>query len=166
MSLYIFDKDGTLIQYKHSFLGFRRSPFKPREQVLIPGVFEKLACLRAAGHSLALASNQEVVALGIISLAQAEDLMENCAAKVGGVVAWKFCPCNPLAPQRLKSQPNPYACDSELLKPKPGMVQQLMTELGFSPADTVMVGDTLIDRKCARAAQVAFRYAPLFFSTD
>ena len=42
---------------------------KGEDQLLLPGVFEKLAELWAAGHRLAIASNQDAVAAGLISLA-------------------------------------------------------------------------------------------------
>lgn len=57
MSLYIFDKDGTLLSNVRSRLILHR-----------PGVFEKLAELRAAGHKIAIATNQSAVAGGIRSL--------------------------------------------------------------------------------------------------
>jgi hypothetical protein len=55
------------------------------DQILKPGVFEKLAELREQGHTLAIASNQKAVAKGWMTLAEAEELMTICAKKVGGV---------------------------------------------------------------------------------
>ncbi|MBE0386597.1 phosphoglycolate phosphatase [Pseudoalteromonas luteoviolacea DSM 6061] len=39
-------------------------------------------------------------------------------------------------------------------KPNPDMLNQIMSELGILPCDTVMVGDTIIDMEMARLANV------------
>src|SRR5258706_1352325 len=104
MSLYIFDKDGTLLEHTRNQLGVKRTPLRPEEQVLRPVVFERLAALRADGHSIALASNQGIVARGLISEDQAGELMENCAAKGGRGNAWRFSPVNPRATKETDGQ--------------------------------------------------------------
>jgi|WetSurMetagenome_2_1015567.scaffolds.fasta_scaffold1038296_2 phosphoglycolate phosphatase-like HAD superfamily hydrolase len=45
------------------------------------------------------------------------------------------------------------------------MILEIMEELGFSPKDTIMVGDTRVDRKAARAARVRFVCARKFFKS-
>ncbi len=166
MSLYIFDKDGTLVKKRPLREGIVRTPTCPEEQVLIEGVFEKLAALRAEGHVLAMASNQSAVADGIITMEQAEELLANCAAKVGGINAWRFCPYSPRSKKRLNGEDNPYACDHEWRKPHPGMLLDLMEELGYPPEDTFMIGDSNKDRKAAKNAGVRFFKAKDFFKYD
>ena len=163
MSLYIFDKDGTLLRQIRSRFFFRRSALKPEEQVLRKGVFEKLAELRAGGHKIAIATNQPYVAHGFLTLQEAEELVKNCAAKVGGVDAWRLSPYHPRAKSRLDGKPNLYARDDPTHKPHPGMILQIMKELGYSPADTIVVGDKKIDKKCARNAKVKFIDEKKFF---
>jgi D-glycero-D-manno-heptose 1,7-bisphosphate phosphatase len=163
MSLYIFDKDGTLLQHLRNKAGLKRTPVRPEEQVLRPMVFERLAALRAEGHKIALASNQGLVARGKISLEQAEKLLENCTAKVGGVNAWRLSPYSPHAKKELDGKPNPYARDDPTRKPRPGMVLELMKELGFAPGETWMIGDSKLDREAAKAAGVHFMRASRFF---
>ncbi len=163
MSLYIFDKDGTLVSKLHSRTGIAKPPLKPARQVLRPGVFEKLAELRAMGHKLAIASNQDAVASGETTLEQAEELVKNCAAKVGGVEAWRISPYDPDGKKRIKGCPNPYARDDPSRKPHPGMLLDLMSELGYPPEDTFMVGDSKDDKKAAKAAGVTFVSARSFF---
>lgn len=51
-SLYIFDKDGTLVKRLRRYGVVKYSLLKPEDQISIPGVFEKLAQLRAEGHQL------------------------------------------------------------------------------------------------------------------
>ena len=164
MSLYIFDKDKTLLRHVRSRMFFKRSPLKPREQILRKGVFEKIAELRAQGHQIAIATNQIAVAHGLITLAEAEDLVRNCADKIGGVAAWRLSPYDPKAKVWLsKKTKNPYARDDISRKPHPGMLLEIMEELGYSPRDTFMVGDKKMDKKCAKAAGVRFIDAKKFF---
>lgn len=170
MSLYIFDKDDTLIgkvpvvpKVPLVRKVVRRSAVKPEDQKLLPGVREKLDQLRAEGHILAIATNQPNVARGILTLAEAHALAEDCAAKAGGVSAWRVCPYDPKAAKKRHREVNPYARDDETRKPHPGMIVALMDQLGYTPADTVMVGDTKLDRKAAEAAGVKFISAKRFF---
>lgn len=163
MSLYIFDKDGTLVQKKPLSEGLVRTPLKPEEQVLEEGVYEKLAGLRAAGHTLAMASNQSAVAKGLLTMEQAEELMANCAEKAGGIDAWLFCPYSPKSPQKLNGEDNPYACDHAWRKPNPGMLIDLMNKLGYPANDTFMIGDSKKDRQAAENAGVKFILAKEFF---
>src|SRR6266498_771319 len=163
MSLYIFDKDGTLMPYVRSRFVLHRPPLKCEEQVLLPGRFEKLAELRANGHQIGIATNQSAVAHGAITLEEAEALVLNCIAKIGGASAWRLSPYDPRAKKQLDGKPNPFARDDETRKPRPGMVLQLMQELNVSPADTFMVGDRKMDKKCAQAAGVTFLDEKEFF---
>jgi len=165
MSLYIFDKDGTLLRRKHNFLHLPIPPVRCEDQVLLPGVFEKIGALRAAGHQLAIATNQEGVARGLMTRQQAEALTENCAAKVGGVDAWRVSPFDPRAKKRQHGHANAYARDDPMRKPHPGMIRDLMADLGATPADTVMVGDSRRDRQTAKCAGVRYIPAKKFFQS-
>ena len=165
MSLYIFDKDKTLLRPVRSRLLFKRSPLKPEEQILKKRVYEKLAKLRANGHQIAIATNQIAVAHGVITLEEAEELVRNCAEKIGGVAAWRVSPYDPKAKIWLNGNSNPYARDDEKRKPHPGMILEIMDELGVSPKDTVMVGDKKVDKKSARAAGVRYIDEKKFFKS-
>lgn len=166
MSLYIFDQGNTLIRAPRSRFGLQRQPTRCEEQVLLPGVFEKLAELRAAGHAIAIASNQDAVAWGRITLEQAQELVENCVEKIGGADAWALSPYNSMARLQilLGHKPNRFAKDDRLHKPHPGMLLDLMKSLGYPPTDTIMVGDKRADQKAAEAAGVRFVPAKEFFS--
>jgi len=155
--LYIFDKDGTLI----ASMG-KRPANTPAEQRPLPGVVIKLAELRTVGHRLALASNQGGVAWGFLTLEKTAALMQDCADKVGGLDAVRFSPYDPKAAAR---RPNsPYAREDQSRKPRPGMLLEIMAELGASPAETMMVGDQESDREAAEAAGVQFAWAEAFFA--
>jgi D-glycero-D-manno-heptose 1,7-bisphosphate phosphatase len=163
MTLYIFDKDGTLIELKKNRLLLGRPVLRPDEQKPKPGVVEKLAELRSQGHTLAIASNQRAISQGLITAAQAEKLIEDAIQKVGGVDAWRICPFDEHARKTIHGQPNPYKLENDCKKPKPGMLVDLMQALGFKPEDTVMVGDSWRDRKAAQSAGVSFVPAKEFF---
>jgi D-glycero-D-manno-heptose 1,7-bisphosphate phosphatase len=164
MSLFIFDKDGTLFQLKRNRIGIPRPARCPEDQVLKCGVYEKLAVLRAQGHKIAIASNQRAIAQGIITLAQAEAMMENAVQKIGGADAWRVCPFDAHALPMLHGKPNPYRVENDCRKPQPGMLIDLMQELGCGPKDTFMVGDSWRDRRAAERAGVAFIPARDFFA--
>ncbi|HZQ10246.1 MAG TPA: HAD-IIIA family hydrolase [Anaerolineae bacterium] len=168
MSLYIFDQGGTLIQPIRPLFGLPKPPTTPEEQVLYPGVWEKIGELRAAGHAIAIATNQEMVAWGKITLQQAEELVENCAAKIGGVDAWIMCPYHPAAQlNRYLGKPvTEYARDDFLRKPHPGMILGLIAALKYPPEDTFMVGNKSVDRRAAKLARVRFIRAKKFFKSE
>ena len=163
MALFIFDKDGTLITGKRLRGGRIRNPARPEEQEVLPGVREKLDHLRERGHTIAMASNSALVAKGLLTLEEAERLMVDCAEKVGGVAAWKVCGYDPKARKTIDGCPNPYAMDADCHKPHPGMILELMAELGFGPAETWLVGNSKKDEQAARAAWVNFARAKDFF---
>ncbi|HEY3345263.1 MAG TPA: HAD-IIIA family hydrolase [Anaerolineaceae bacterium] len=163
MGLFIFDKDGTLIQLKRNSLGIRRPAICPEDQVLLPGVYEKLVELRAGGHKVAIASNQRAISQGLLTLEQAEALMKNAIEKLGGVDAWRICPFDAHARAVIRGQPNPYRLENTCRKPQPGMLIELMAELGVPPEDSYMVGDSWRDRRAAVLAGIGFISAVKFF---
>ncbi len=166
MSLYIFDKDKTLLRPKKNFLHLKQSPKKPEQQEVRAGVCEKLDELRAQGHLIAMASNQNMVARGNIGYDDAVALMEDCAEKCGGVEAWRFSPYLPQAKLLFWNRHNPFARDDPSRKPNPGMILDLMNCLNAGPEDTIVVGDARVDKKAAEAAGAAFIDAEDFFGTD
>ncbi len=155
--LIIFDKDGTLI----APIG-KRPANTPAEQVILPGIIAKLAQLRDAGHTLAIASNQGGVAWGFISEREAQVLVKDAAAKVGGVDFWRCCCYDPKAADR--NPDNPFTRPSPRRKPAPGMLRELMRSAGIGPDQTLMVGDQESDRQAADAAGCSFAWAKDFFA--
>lgn len=159
MTIYIFDKDGTLI----GGLG-NRPANTPAEQQPLPGVVAKLAALRAAGHKLAIASNQGGVAWGFISEAEARALVRDAAAKVGGVDHWRCCCFDERA--AAKNPDSPFARPSYRRKPRPGILRELMRAAGIGAADTIMIGDQESDKQAAEAAGCGFVWARDFFGWE
>lgn len=145
--LYIFDKDGTLIGGASN-----RPANTPDEQVLLPNVKRIIKRFRDRGDSIAIASNQGGVAWGFISYEQADELLRDCAEKIGGVDAYEFCPHDDR-----KNEP------CECRKPKPGMILKIAERLGYEIDEIVFVGDQDTDEQAARAAGVAYVPANIFF---
>lgn len=148
MTLFIFDKDGTLVRELEG-----RPPNKPEEQVLIPGVKEKITELRAQGHTIAIASNQGGVAKRSITYGDGHAMMQDLQKKLGAHdVFYRFCPHHPDVDGECRCR-----------KPKPGMLLDIMTSLDMQVSDTIMIGNSDTDRRAANAAGVKFVWAKGFF---
>lgn len=162
--LYIFDKDGTLVR-RRGILGRRRPPRKPGDQHVRRGVRERLAELRAEGAALAIASNINLVAFGSLTMAEAQRLMEDCARKVGGVHTMRFSPYDPAARfvSWLRGRKNPFARDDPSRKPHPGMLLEIMDEMCCAPWETVVVGNSPLDRQAAKRVGARFVRSTEFF---
>lgn len=154
MSLYIFDKDLTLVG---STTG--KPPSRVEEQPLLPNVSEVCSDLRRDKHVLAIASNQGGVAWGFITLEQAKELVEDAAHKIGAA-DYEVCPNDP------RGRVAPYNQPSDDRKPGPGMILKLMERLGYSKQDTIFIGDSKSDEEAAINAGVRFIYADKFFRFD
>jgi D-glycero-D-manno-heptose 1,7-bisphosphate phosphatase len=136
--LVIFDLDGTLTPQ-------RPSSTAAFEFKLLPGVREKCARLRAQGHVLAVATNQGGLRKGLDER-EVMQVLEWTRRELG-VSAYRYA--SGRTPGRKK--------------PAPGMLVELMRELGFPPDETTFVGDAESDRLAALAAGVRFAWAKEFF---
>lgn len=174
MTLYIFDKDGTLVAGVPKADGKTRPANKSEEQILLPGVAEKISELRNQGHLIAIASNQGGCAWGLMTTNEAELLMKDCADKIGGVNAMIYSPYDPKAAGTPRADSR-YAIDHENRKPRPGMIKHIMKVLEIHDGSpylpthyakilVVFVGDQESDKQAAEAAGVEFVWAQDFFS--
>lgn len=150
--LLIFDADGTL---RRCTVHDQVCPNRPGEWELMPGVKARMAKFQWSPDLLmGIASNQGGVALGYLSEADAYQLLKDLFVEVSG--AW---------PTTGLIQLCPHAPDAgcECRKPRPLMLQNIMRAAGFSPAETVFVGDQVTDEEAAQAAGVNFVTAADFF---
>ena len=157
MALYIFDKDGTLVGGVNG-----RPANKPDEQFPLDHVVAKIAALRAAGHEVAIASNQGGASWGFINAMQADELVKDAAIKCGVPPENTVCCCY----EPRGKFAHLYAHEAKRRKPEPGMLNELMSDLGFSRHDTIMVGDRESDKRAADLAGVRFVWAKDFFAND
>jgi len=155
--LYIFDKDGCLCKsVVEPKSGKTHAPNRLEDQEYFEDVEARMYDLKAEGHTLAVASNQGGVAFGIFTADEA-DLLVKAAAVYIGAAAYRVCLYHP------KGKIDSYSKESFDRKPAPGMLLSLMTELGFTPEQTVMIGDWESDKQAAAAAGCAFIWAHEFF---
>lgn len=153
MTLYIFDKDGTICRSKSG----REFINSVDDQELIPGVAEKIAQLKAEGHRIAIASNQGGVAFGYLTWAQAAEIVHH-AAQLIGADDWLMCPYHTMGTV------DEFRAYSTLRKPHPGMLHILAHNAGLElPGPAIMVGDRLEDRQAANRAEIEFIAADEFF---
>lgn len=154
--LIIFDIDGTLVTTK-SGETFRVSA---GDWQWLPGRLQKCHDLASNGTYVALATNQAGVAFPWSKFTESE-----ITAVVVGMVeemgahAWAMCCTSP----NIKALPQYFNPNDRRRKPGPGMIEEIMEQLGCSPAETLYVGDRPEDEQAARAAGVAFQWADDFF---
>lgn len=152
--LVVFDADNTL---RETVIPGKPCPHGPGEWVLRPGVrqvLQEVVWDDGRGPHLGLASNQDHVAYGLVSLEMARSLLRDLAAAATGRVppepALQLCP-----------HPLDGACACR--KPEPGMLLNIMSYYGVEPADTLFVGDAEVDREAAGRAGTSFMWASDLF---
>jgi D-glycero-D-manno-heptose 1,7-bisphosphate phosphatase len=139
------DRDNTLIRDP----GYISDP----EQVeLLPGAAEALKRLSAGGFENIIVTNQSGIARGLFDEATLErihDRMVALFADQGAKIdAIYFCPYLPGDEAKVDK----YRQDSELRKPKPGMILQASLERKLDLAGSWMIGDGVHDVQAGRAA--------------
>jgi heptosyltransferase-2 len=136
------DRDGTIIED----LGYLGDPGRIQ---FIPGAIEALQALRRAGFRLVVITNQAGVARGLITEADVQRVNERLRSLLaaGGVRldAVYYCP------HHVEHGPPEYRLDCGCRKPKPGMVERAVRELGLDPARSVVIGDHGSDTALARS---------------
>jgi D-glycero-D-manno-heptose 1,7-bisphosphate phosphatase len=154
-ALFIFDADDTL---RRTTTPGKPCPHTPEEWALLPGVRETLKPVTwgAPGSPrLGLASNQDQVGYGRLSVEMAQRLLRDLARSATGtepdVAGLQLCP------HTAESE-----CDCR--KPKPGMLLTIMRHYRVEPGDTVFIGNHESDREAAARAGTAFIWAAEFFS--
>lgn len=130
------DRDGVIIEDIH--LLTQTSQIR-----VLPGVPQALSRLREAGFGLIVVSNQPVVARGLATEADVEqihdELNRRLAAAGSGVDQFYFCPHHPNA-----TLPS-YRVNCMCRKPQPGLILQAAKEHRFNLASSILVGDRVTD---------------------
>jgi D-glycero-D-manno-heptose 1,7-bisphosphate phosphatase len=152
--LVVFDADDTL---RKTVVPGKPCPHGPEEWVLRPGVREVLQGVswgEQMGPHLGLASNQDHVGYGFLSIEMARRLLRDLAAAATGSV-----PADPAL--QLCPHPPDRAC--ECRKPEPGMLLSIMNYYRVEPRETLFVGDAEVDREAAVRAGTSFMWASDLF---
>ena len=140
-----FDRDNTLI-VSDGYLG------DPSKVVLVDGAADAVARARMLGYAVVVFSNQSGVARGMFS----EDDVHRVNARVDELLQdqnpsavidrHEFCPYHP------EGTVEPYARESELRKPKAGMILQASDKLALDLARSWVIGDAPRDIESGKAA--------------
>jgi D-glycero-D-manno-heptose 1,7-bisphosphate phosphatase len=140
-----FDRDNTLIA-NDGYLG------DPNGVVLIDGAADAVARARALGYAVVVFSNQSGVARGMfgeeavhaVNHRLDEMLLDDNPHAV--IDRHEFCPHHP------EAKVERYRQDSDLRKPKPGMILQAERQLALDLARSWVVGDAPRDVDAGKAA--------------
>lgn len=112
----------------------------------LPGSLEAMRALHAAGLTVVVITNQSAVGRGLLSpemLEQIHQRLRQAVKQAGGrIAAIHVCPHAP-----------DQGCDCR--KPAPGLILRACGELGINASQTIMVGDSARDIRCARQAGCA-----------
>ncbi|MDZ7668381.1 MAG: D-glycero-beta-D-manno-heptose 1,7-bisphosphate 7-phosphatase [Gammaproteobacteria bacterium] len=135
--LILLDRDGVINAESEAFIK------DAAEWHALPGALAAIAQLKRRGFQVAVCSNQSGVGRGLMSEAALARIHEKLLAGLAehGVAldAVRYCPHHP-----------DDGCHCR--KPRPGMLLEIMAELGVAASDTVFVGDSLRDLEAAAAA--------------
>jgi D-glycero-D-manno-heptose 1,7-bisphosphate phosphatase len=139
------DRDGV-INYDDGYVGtIERFRF-------IPGAAAAIRRLNEAGYLVFIASNQSGIARGLFSEDDLLKLHAHMTQQLGAQGAKiddaRYCPFHPEA--KLAG----YRWDSDLRKPRPGMLLDLIGNWPVERSTSFLVGDKDTDLEAARAANI------------
>ena len=150
----ILDRDGTIIDVvRDEETGAITVAFHPDQLRLLDGALAGMRALQQAGFALAIATNQPAPAKGQFSASAVRRTNEALVARLGTegvrIAALEACMHHPEGgeggdPALVRR----CACR----KPKPGMLDAIVTRLGADRAASWMIGDSTGDLEAGRAA--------------
>jgi D-glycero-D-manno-heptose 1,7-bisphosphate phosphatase len=148
--LAILDRDGTIIDVVRDE---EAGAFHPKQLRLLAGAVEGMRALQDAGFTLAIATNQPAPAKGQFSADAVRTtnaaLVDRLAERGVRIAAVEVCMHHPEGGER-GDPALAIACDCR--KPKPGLLERLVTRFGADRARSWMIGDGLGDIEAGRAA--------------
>lgn len=143
------DRDGVINEYIshiHILDDFR----------LLQGVASAIRHMNQAGYLVVVVTNQPVVARGLCSEDDVRHMhckMETLLGNEGAYVdAIYFCPHHP--DKGFEGENVKYKIECECRKPKTGMVRQAVKDWNIDLASSWLIGDSVRDVACGRAAGI------------
>lgn len=138
------DRDGVLIDDVDLLT-------RPDQIRILEGVPEALRRLAEAGFKLIVVSNQSVVARGLLTEPEVENLNRTVEARLlaagaPALDAFYYCPHHPNA-----AAPE-YRLICECRKPQPGLLRRAERDFGIDLPRSFMVGDRLTDIEAGQRA--------------
>jgi D-glycero-D-manno-heptose 1,7-bisphosphate phosphatase len=154
--LAIVDRDGTIVDVvRDEETGAISVAFHPGQLRLLAGAVEGLRALQGAGFTLAIATNQPAPAKGQFSVDAVrrtnDALVERLAGEGVRIAAVEACLHHPDGGE---GGDPALAVRCDCRKPKPGMLNALVTRFGADRGRTWMIGDGAGDLEAGRAAGV------------
>ncbi|MDB5269606.1 MAG: D,D-heptose 1,7-bisphosphate phosphatase [Hymenobacter sp.] len=122
------DRDGVLNEEIGTYV------WQPEKFIIIPGVPESLARLKAAGYLLIVVTNQAGIAKKLYTAAE----VRACHAKLQAA-------CDNVIDALYFSNAHPSVSESILRKPGSGMLEKAVARFNLDPAQCWIVGDRLRD---------------------
>lgn len=139
------DRDGVIVALnrKNPEYGFLTT----QEDVdILPGVPEALRALKAAGFMLVVITNQPVIARGIVSEEDVQNIHDFINVRLGGVIdRFNFCPHHPEMHPDVPAYAMKYRVSCSCRKPLPGMIFAAAKEFDINLGKSWMVGDLITD---------------------
>ncbi|HEX5385267.1 MAG TPA: HAD-IIIA family hydrolase [Gemmatimonadales bacterium] len=152
--LVIFDADGTL---RRTTVAGQPCPFDDGDWELRPGVPDAIRRLATpVAPRFGIASNQDRIAYGQLTLARARRLLRALAREALG---------RALPDDAIQLCPHADEAGCSCRKPAPAMLERIMAFWGVPPERTLFVGDAETDREAARRAGIDFIWADDLFGT-
>ena len=138
-----FDRDHTLIEDP----GYIDDPGAVK---LLPGVDAAVKSLADAGYKIIVVTNQSGIARGLLT----EEMLEKIHAELKSQLAHGGAPLDAIyyCSYHVEGIVEGYAIDSDLQKPKPGMLLKAADELDIDLEASWMVGDSGRDIEAGRRA--------------
>jgi len=137
------DRDHTIIEDP----GYISDPAGVK---LLPGADLAIKALRQAGYLAVVVTNQSAVARGLVTEETLEkihgEMRRQLAAGGAHLDALYYCPFHP------EGTVEPYAKDSDLRKPQPGMLLKAASDLDIDLAASWIVGDSPRDVEAGQRA--------------
>ena len=140
-----FDRDNTLIINDQHVV-------RPESIRLMPGAADAVARVKGAGYAVVVVSNQSGVAKGLCTEADV-DAANSAIAQLlrkenpqAVIDLWLYCPYHPQATVEK------YRQDSDLRKPRPGMLFRAASQLSIELGSSWLIGDAPRDIEAGKSA--------------
>ena len=122
----------------------------PKAVKLLPGVELAIKSMSQAGYRMVVVTNQSAVARGLVTIETLESVHEEMCRQLADhdaeLDAIYYCPYHP------EGTVEPYARESDLRKPQPGMLLAASDELDIDLSTSWMVGDSPRDVEAGQRA--------------
>ncbi len=127
--------------------------YKKEDIKIISGVETAIKNLKEKGYVIVVITNQPVIARGLASLQEIEQINDSINKLLGGLIdKFYICPHHPEMHADVPEYAKHYRIACECRKPLPGMVNTAVKELKISIEKSWFVGDMIVDVLCGKNA--------------